>query len=221
MRYRHFIWDWDGTLFDSYPAIFKAYSMALRDLGVDCEPERVKRLLKESLRQAARAIGADHGVGEEEILKAYRRFAGSEENARTIRPYPGAGETLRAVLRGGGSNYLYSHRGESGKDITREYGLLDCFADLITSEDAFPRKPAPDALLHLIAKHRLDPSECVMIGDRSIDAQAGINAGMDAVLFDPDGYCGSSPAQYTFRAMNDLRAALVDGATAETGAAGL
>ena len=31
--YSHYIWDFDGTLFDSYPQMTRAFQQALSDLG--------------------------------------------------------------------------------------------------------------------------------------------------------------------------------------------
>jgi hypothetical protein len=35
---RHFIWDFDGTLFDSYPIIIGNLRSALQSYGYDCDP---------------------------------------------------------------------------------------------------------------------------------------------------------------------------------------
>jgi phosphoglycolate phosphatase-like HAD superfamily hydrolase len=35
---RHFIWDFDGTLFDTYPVIIKNLRSALAEYGRDCDP---------------------------------------------------------------------------------------------------------------------------------------------------------------------------------------
>ncbi len=40
----------------------------------------------------------------------------------------------------------------------------------------------------LCQQHDLRPEDCVVIGDRIIDLDAAKNAGIAAVLFDPDGY---------------------------------
>ena len=64
----------------------------------------------------------------------------------------------------------------------------------VTSEDKLPRKPAPDMLQHLMAKYNLPPEECLMVGDRPLDTEAGVNAGVLSVLLDmedcfPAGRC--------------------------------
>ena len=43
------------------------------------------------------------------------------------------------------------------------------------------RKPSPRFILESIAKHNLDPQQCWMVGDRSGDIEAGINAGVHPV----------------------------------------
>ena len=42
------------------------------------------------------------------------------------------------------------------------------------------RKPSPRFILESIARHRLDPARCWMIGDREGDVDAGLNAGVSA-----------------------------------------
>jgi D-glycero-D-manno-heptose 1,7-bisphosphate phosphatase len=46
------------------------------------------------------------------------------------------------------------------------------------------RKPEAGMLRDLIARHRLDPARCVMIGDRDSDLQAAQAAGVRGLLFD-------------------------------------
>ncbi len=38
------------------------------------------------------------------------------------------------------------------------------------------RKPSPRFILEMIALHQLDPAQCIMIGDRESDIEAGLNA---------------------------------------------
>lgn len=203
MRYRHFFWDFDGTLYDTYGRIARAFLRGLHELGADASYEEVYALNKRSNLECARVFAARGAGTEEELLAAYRRHS-EEEPIDGVLMYPGAKDVLETVCRLGGSNYLYTHRGASLEGYLHKDGIQALFADRITSLDAFPRKPAPDALNHLIEKHGLSRGDCVMIGDRTIDLDAGKNAGIACALFDPDGLCPGYDTPWRFKTMEEL-----------------
>ena len=178
MKYRHFFWDFDGTLYDTYHRITRACLRALAEMGIKDDFAEVYALNKRSLTEFARVISVRHPyVSQEDVLAAYHRHA-EEEGIESVRLYPGARDMLEGVLRCGGQNYLYTHRGESLFKFLERDGLGPLFTDQVTGLDPFPRKPAPDALLYLMRRHGLQKKDCVMLGDRDIDLDAGKNAGM-------------------------------------------
>jgi HAD superfamily hydrolase (TIGR01509 family) len=203
LLFDNFFWDFDGTLFDSYPCVTRAFFKGLMDLGIREDYRELLALEKIHLGHAAETLGRRYGVYPDTIMERFRAHE-TEEGPAGIMPYPGTQETLEAVVSGGGHNYLYTHRGASAEVFLEYHGLKGYFSDIVTSLDGFAAKPSPDALLHLIKKHSLDPSRCVMLGDREIDVRAGINAGMHGALMDPDGFC-CMEAEYVFRDMNSLR----------------
>lgn len=206
MRFDHVFWDYDGTLFDTYPRIVRAFRKSLRALGAEEDPDALLSLAKVSLRHLVEKMAGKHGVSAAQIRDHYRFFA-AEEGYDTLRPYEGAPSLLRTIVAGGGRNYLYTHSGRETLQALEQHGLKGYFADFVTAEDGFASKPAPDALLHLMEKHRLPPLRCVMLGDRDLDVLAGLNAGMAGVLFDPDGFYDAFPSAYRFRAMGEIERA--------------
>ena len=209
MIYRHFFWDFDGTLYDTYGRITRACVFALQDLGAAASFDAVYPVVKRSLDTCFRTFAAPLGVDKDAFLDAYHVYSESE-GPESIRPYPGAREALEAAVAGGGRNYLYTHRGGTASRWLGYDGLDDLFFDAVTSRDGFPAKPAPDALNYLIQKHGLDRAQCVMIGDRDIDLDAGKNAGIACALFDPDGFYPDYDAPWRFRDMAALRKALME-----------
>jgi len=206
MRYTHWFWDFDGTLFDTYPRVVRAFQKGLRLKGIGVSDGEVLRLVKITLGHAAKALGRDAAEAEE-LLQLY--FDNAEgEGPEGLTPYPGAGDALQLVHALGGRNYLYTHRDHTGPDALALRGLDGLFADMVTHEHGFPHKPAPDALLHLIQKHALNPADCVMVGDRPIDVDAARNAGIDGILFDPDGFYPDYPVAHRFERYDALMAAL-------------
>jgi len=55
-----------------------------------------------------------------------------------------------------------------------------CIAPESPEQPSDYRKPSPRFILESIARHALDPAHCWMIGDREADAQAGLNAKINA-----------------------------------------
>ncbi len=53
----------------------------------------------------------------------------------------------------------------------------ELFDSIITREDSFPPKPAPDAILYLMARFNASPSETIVVGDYDYDIDAGRKAG--------------------------------------------
>jgi D-glycero-D-manno-heptose 1,7-bisphosphate phosphatase len=55
-----------------------------------------------------------------------------------------------------------------------------CIAPESPDQPSVYRKPSPRFILEMIAAHGLDPTQCVMVGDRESDVRAGLNAGTRA-----------------------------------------
>ena len=211
MKFLNFIWDYDGTLFDTYDAVTRAYHRAVTELGIDISFEELRWMTKHSLGWTAKQLEEKYHVPADKILSVYYGYAPEEETMLAMLPYEGTKEVLKAICERGGKNYLYSHRDHVSIEALEHYGLKEYFADFITKDDHFPRKPAPDALLHLIRKHGLNPEESVMVGDRVLDVEAGLNAGMSGALFDPENFCeGKAPTPYQYSSMEALQKALVE-----------
>lgn len=57
-----------------------------------------------------------------------------------------------------------------------------CIAPERPDEPTVYRKPSPRFILESLSRHRIDRTCAWMIGDKAIDAQAGLNAGINAAL---------------------------------------
>lgn len=206
--FRCFVWDFDGTLYDTYDRIQRAVKKGMDEMGLTSEGHDIKALAKTTLHHACRVLAGKER--ERELLARYFAYA-EDEGPESIKPYPGCEETLHAIVNAGGVNYLYTHRDKTALDALHRDGLADYFRDFITDEAGFPSKPAPDALNWLIERHHLERHECIMIGDRAIDAQAGRNAGIACALFDPDRFCSPEDADFFFVNLTDIPGELMQG----------
>ena len=199
MRFRHFFWDFDGTLFDSYPHTLRCCWDVMTENGLadGWDKESVLRWLLVTFGAMKREVGMPDDAYADFLERAHRM--GEQEIEPRVVPFPDARDVLSAVVKNGGRNYLYTHRNNTALLYLESFGFTDLFADVVTAEEGFPSKPAPDAVLALIARNGLDPADCVMIGDREIDGMSGKNAGIAGALvnYPPALPHGTSPAAVT------------------------
>ena len=204
MAIEAFIYDFDGTLSDSYPIFFKILKDMMREHGgtTAYSDAELYRHLKNLVIEGYTSVEWEEGFTKEQYMQEFLRLQAAYAN--DYRLYPNAKELLEAAIAKGKKNYLYTHSGKVVYPIMENMGILHCFTHILDASQGFPKKPAPDALLHLIDLFSLDPAQCVMIGDRPIDVGAGANAGMQSCLFDPDGFYPNTPATYHVDQLKDI-----------------
>ncbi len=183
MLFTDYIWDFDGTLFDTYPRISTAFREALSQLGCERPEDEVLAAVKQSVRGAANDYARRYNLDARTINRLYHEIE-SALPIDAMTPYPGAEAFLRSVMARGGRHFLYTHRDRSAMKALDNHHMADCFSGAITVEDSFPLKPAPDALLHLMKCRTIAPEAAVMLGDRDIDVEAAKNAGIAGCLID-------------------------------------
>lgn len=181
-----FLWDFDGTLMDTYPAMLRVFLQAAARFGVQVVPEHALALMMNNLRHCIRTVAAENGLDEAALTQAY------DEEAKGIRldevvPMPGIPEALRALKARGGRHFLVTHRNDQAWDFLREAGLLALFDGGVTGSAHLPRKPEPDMVLRVLAEGGVDPAAAVMIGDRPLDTAAGRAAGILGCMMDTSG----------------------------------
>jgi phosphoglycolate phosphatase-like HAD superfamily hydrolase len=185
---RNFIWDADGTLFDTYPAITRAMRRAVADFGAEVPAERVSKLVNVSFGHCARTLGAELGVDAGEILNRFREILPTLP--LTLQPpFPGVLELCHYALDHGGKNCIVTHRGRAS--LTRllvTHGMADLFAEFAAGDDGYPRKPDPAAFNAVLDHQELARAETLAIGDREIDTQGAQAAGLRTCFFGENPY---------------------------------
>ncbi len=184
--FRNIIWDVDGTLFDTYPAIARAFQAALRDLGHDAPVDWLQGLAEVSMDHCFGALVGTYHVDPQELERHVGEHYG-QIRPEDQPPFPGVVELCRHICSIGGKNVIVTHRTGAGAfELLAAHGMSDYFAGAIGREDDYPRKPDPAAFVATLERHGLSPAETLAVGDRDIDTQAARAAGLFTCLFDPD-----------------------------------
>lgn len=184
MRYDNIIWDFDGTLFDTYPAMCRDLRQVMAGLGVRTELEDLLVRFTASRDTVLEWCGERAGLPAGEIDRVYRAWV-AEHGQPEAHPFPHAREFLERFQAAGGKNFVFTHRSGSVHDYLAGEGLTQYFTDVVSAGTTYAKKPDPAGNNYLITTHGLDRNRTLAVGDRELDVLAAKNAGIDACLVDP------------------------------------
>ncbi|MEH7235446.1 HAD-IA family hydrolase [Bacillus sp. JJ1562] len=165
------LWDFDGTLFNTYPALVKGF---IHLSGKDLDPNEVLKWLKVNSKVAFQQYEIDESQ-REEYIKLYNQYSFNSQ------PF----EHLEEVLQAADDNFIVTHRDkESTLFLLEKFKLLDYFKVVVSvEEEGFTRKPHAASYQHVIKDHPID----LVIGDRELDLIPARELGIKTVAFEnPD-----------------------------------
>ncbi|WHY26843.1 HAD-IA family hydrolase [Bacillus wiedmannii] len=161
------LWDFDGTLFDTYPVYTKILSQVL---GEEIREEEIYKNLK---------VSFSHAIDYYEISKKQLSEIDVLEShiiIEDIKPF----EKVEEVLKFADKNVIMTHKDRAGVlSILNHYGWNKYFVDMVTIDDGFPRKPNALSYDYLHKKHRID----LAIGDRELDLLPAKELGISTCMF--------------------------------------
>ncbi|MCM3767650.1 HAD hydrolase-like protein [Neobacillus niacini] len=148
------LWDFDGTLFDTYPALVEGFvQLAQQDL----DRGEVLQWLKKDSKTAFKHYGIDESRrGEYQTYFNYH-------SKRISKPFDHIEDALAAVE----SNVIVTHRDkESTIYLLEKYYLMKYFKEIVSVEEqGFTRKPHRSSYEFVLKRHHID----LVVGDRELD----------------------------------------------------
>lgn len=170
------LFDWDGTILDSYAADQRAYLSMFRALGIAWGAAEIDRSYSPDwyrVYRAARIPKSDWERADRLWRTAYR--------AERPGLLAGARTTLRILARRFELGIVTAgSRGRVRRQL-RDFGLRDHFSACVFSEDTARKKPHPAPLQLALARMRAKPQECVYVGDAPADIEMARRAGVGAI----------------------------------------
>jgi len=184
------LFDWDGTLINSYDADASAYLAMFEEMGISWRIEELEKNYSPDWYQVYRAAGlprrrwtdADHAWHAHYAKHRPKLIAG----ARRVLARLGGAHPLGLVTSG--------DRDRVTRQL-REFRLTTLFAARVCSGDTLRKKPHPEPLRLAMRQMELDPSACVYVGDAPQDVEMAQRAGVRAI-----GVLGPFPTERRLRA---------------------
>ena len=182
---RGIIFDFDGTLIDSYEAIAESLNHVRSTFALSPLPmEEIKGMVGHGLEQLI-----DRAVGPERIEEGVRLFRQSYATLceRKTSILPQVKETLDELDRRGYQMAIATNKPSYfARDILRALEMEYLFAEVLGPNDVQRPKPDPEMLEIIMMRVGLSPDEVVYIGDMLIDIEVARRAGV-AVYAIPTG----------------------------------
>jgi beta-phosphoglucomutase family hydrolase len=180
-EFRAYLFDCDGTIVDSMPLHFIAWTKALAKWNCPFDEELFYAWGGRPVREIVSALNEMHGLhmpveevseGKESLY--YELLPQLQAIPEVIEHIEAQyGRIPFAVVSG-------SNRESVVKSLTTTK-LLDRFETIVASEDYKRSKPAPDAFLLAAERLGVEPAKCLVFEDTEMGLQAAAAAGMKAV----------------------------------------
>jgi len=184
------LFDWDGTLLDSFEADAHAYKYMFDALGMSWSIAALKRHYSPNWHRVYRAARLPRAKWEE-ADRLWRFFYRQQQP----KLQPGALRVLKLLDRRFKMALVSSGSRSRVRRQLREHAVSAIFLAKVCSEDAPRRKPHPAPLRMALEKLRALPQTCVYIGDAPEDIEMAHRAGVRAI-----GVLGGSPVPERLRA---------------------
>ena len=186
-KYQLYLFDFDGTLFNTMPALRMVFKNSYKEYGIDVTDEECITFSREPLPESYKRKGGDMSKFWD-FVKVINYWLNGKESAELTELYD---DTIPF------HDYVREHRINVGivtsnniphvKDIYQTKGI-DCsnFVIFVGNQEAQTPKPDPYPILKALEmlNYQGDLMEVVYIGDAINDCIAAERAGIDCYLLD-------------------------------------
>ena len=180
--YDPIIFDLDGTLLNTLGDLAAAGNFALRKMDFPVHPEEDFRLFVGNgiPKLIERMLPPDSSKNDRET--AHRLFSEYYELHKADRtaPYSGMTELLAELSSRGITAVCCTNKDHKFACELLKSFFGDDLAEVIGAGQGFPRKPEPDAVIHLAEKYGKANCKPLYVGDSGVDMQTAKNAGITA-----------------------------------------
>lgn len=173
-RYAHVLFDLDGTLIDSAPAILASYRDAFAAAGRDAVVPIDASIVGPPLLETLQMLAGTTDAKVIEPLAAGFKASYDATGYRQTAAYEGVGDMLQRLAGAGCSLSIATNKRLLPTRLILEHlGWSDHFAAVYALDMFEPRLPHKAAMIaRLMRDRRISPEQAVYIGDRSEDGES-------------------------------------------------
>ena len=142
LQFKFVFWDFDGTLFDTYPHIASIIMETMKtEYNLDMNSKNLDKWYRISLDYCFDKISSKFNINKKDLRNQFsKRYMTNIESKQL--PFPGAKEVIEYIHDSGGKNFIVTHRGSTSLSrLLKYYKFEHFFEKILTNEDNFPKNP--------------------------------------------------------------------------------
>ena len=207
-RYTVYLFDFDGTTFDTRESLYYVYKDAFAAIGVnDITQEETDEFMHLSLRQSIEKRNVPASLLYP-FVEAITEVINRPKNIALNEPFPETAEVLTALHDRGAIIGFVSGNSVKHIELVFEAKNFPKVSSIIMGSDVYKKgKPHPEPILMTLERLGIEPSQDVVyVGDSLQDVECSLAAGISAVFIDRDHLYGQVPGATMIASLKDLLA---------------
>lgn len=183
MTIHNILWQVNGALFDTYPALTYSFSKALGEMGVSAALNVIDGLVRQSLDDCVNTLAGrfklDPELLRQRFVESYRHISPASQM-----PFPGVHTMCEFIHHNGGSNLALTDTGlEFASRLMETHHFSGLIVDTLFVKNGDANQTDPSLFRAVLDQYSLNPGETLLIVTRGLDVQAGRMAGIRTCLF--------------------------------------
>ncbi|MDD2935100.1 MAG: HAD family hydrolase [Candidatus Pacebacteria bacterium] len=176
------IYDFDGTLADTFSLHLKAYKFALSKFGIKATRNEI---INGCFNKLDNEASKNFGISNATLFSKYYR-EGLLKAFKTIKLYPNVASTLSKLKNNGLLLGIATSRNrDEMKKALKILKIEKYFDSIITHDEVKKKKPHPEIFLTVCKELGVKPAEVLIIGDAETDLVAANSILTKSILFYP------------------------------------
>ena len=184
-----YLFDFDGTLFDTLPSSKYVFKKAYENIGFMLNEDDILGFTREPIPDSYKRLNAP-----EELFPSFmadiEKYVSSKESVDLTGIYEDTYDTIIDLrMMEADLGIVTSNNIPHVRDVLRKFDMQkDFFTVLVGNQEAPNPKPSPEPILKALEmiKYRGDKKDVCYVGDSINDCLSALNAGITPILLDRD-----------------------------------
>lgn len=185
MKFKHLLFDLDGTILDTLEAITFALNVTTEhfNLGIKLTKEEVKVNLGRGTPYLIKNCFKNDNLDYDNLLIPFFIEQQLDAHKKYCKLFPNLKDELILLKNQGYKLYVATNKPQKVASFIIPYLYGDNFFEFIQGQDKnIKKKPDPEVINIIVKKFNLNKDECLYIGDSIVDLETAKNANMKSCL---------------------------------------